>query len=177
MYHCITRLFADATHDYSNSGGKIARRVYVYCLRLWLPRLSQGAKHLIQVILDGESFGKSLAWDSPSGGKEPQHLPWHILQHMQKVRRKWFCQSCHTYRIQKAPYNGQQELWIMGLLLHNPSLYLGEICQKIAHVFEIQVSPATVCHIIHRHGFTRKRSNKWLPRDPVNTEQLSCLKL
>ena len=53
--------------------------------------------------------------------------------------------------------NGQQELWIMGLLLHNPSLYLGEICQKIAHVFEIQVSPATVCRIIRRHGFTRKK--------------------
>jgi len=39
----------------------------------------------------------------PSGGKEPQHLTWYILQHLQKVRSKWFCQSCHTCRIQKAP--------------------------------------------------------------------------
>ncbi len=53
--------------------------------------------------------------------------------------------------------NGQHELWIVGLLLDHPSLYLGEICQKVGHVFDIQVSPSTVCRMIHRHGFTRKK--------------------
>ena len=49
------------------------------------------------------------------------------------------------------------ELYILGLLLENPSLYLGEICQKIQSTFSIQVTPSTVCRIIKRNGFTRKK--------------------
>ena len=49
------------------------------------------------------------------------------------------------------------ELFILGLLLENPSLYLGEICQRIDSTFGIQVTPSTVCRIIQRNGFTRKK--------------------
>ena len=45
-------------------------------------------------------------------------------------------------------------LFILGLLLENPSLYLGEICQQIDSTFVI---PSTVCRIIQRNGFTRKK--------------------
>ena len=48
------------------------------------------------------------------------------------------------------------ELTIVGLLLDDPSMYLSEMCQKIVMLTSIEVSPATICRIIHRNGFTRK---------------------
>ena len=53
--------------------------------------------------------------------------------------------------------SGHEELLIVGLLLENPGLYLNEICQKVFDVSNIMVSAPTVCRIIHRHGFTRKK--------------------
>ena len=49
------------------------------------------------------------------------------------------------------------EMLIIGLLMDNPSLYLGEICSKIAEITCIRVTPSTICRIIHRHGLTRKK--------------------
>ena len=54
-------------------------------------------------------------------------------------------------------FNQQQELWIMGIIVDNPSLYLGEICQKNSLAFNITVSLSTICQLIHRHSFTCKR--------------------
>ena len=65
------------------------------------------------------------------------------------------CASIHNEN--KNILNDRQELWIMGLLVDNPSLYLGELCQKVYHMFDIEVSPLTICRLIHRHGFTRKQ--------------------
>lgn len=45
----------------------------------------------------------------------------------------------------------------MGLLVDNPNLYLHEICQKVYHMFNIEVSPSTICRLIYRDGFTRKK--------------------
>ena len=45
----------------------------------------------------------------------------------------------------------------MGLLVDNPSLYLGELCQKVYHMFDIEVSPSIICRLIHWHGFTQKQ--------------------
>ena len=53
--------------------------------------------------------------------------------------------------------DNSKELFTVGLLMHNPSLYLGEICQKIDSTFGIQVTLSTVCRIIHRNGLTRKK--------------------
>lgn len=49
------------------------------------------------------------------------------------------------------------ELTVVGLLLDDPSMYLSEVCQKIAALTGIVVSPATICRVIHRNGFTRKK--------------------
>ena len=49
------------------------------------------------------------------------------------------------------------ELFIMGLICENPSLYIGEICSKIAEVTNITISTSTVCRVIHRNGMTRKK--------------------
>ncbi len=49
------------------------------------------------------------------------------------------------------------DLYILGLLIDNPSLYLNEICQKIQESTGVSVSAPTVCRLIRRHGFTRKK--------------------
>ena len=50
------------------------------------------------------------------------------------------------------------ELIIVGLLLDDdPSMYLGEVCQKVVALTGVEVSPATICRVIHRNGFTRKK--------------------
>ena len=49
------------------------------------------------------------------------------------------------------------ELYVIGLLAENPSLYLMEICQLILQATNVSVSPATVCRLLKRNGFTRKK--------------------
>ena len=49
------------------------------------------------------------------------------------------------------------ELLIIGLLMDNPSLYLGEICSRIQCITGIMVTSSTICQIIHRHRLTRKK--------------------
>ena len=55
---------------------------------------------------------------------------------------------------------GHEELFIFVFLLDNSALYLYEVCQKVFDVSSIVVSEPTVCRIIHRHGFTRKRTQQ-----------------
>ena len=49
------------------------------------------------------------------------------------------------------------ELFIVGFVLENPGVYLSELCEKVASVSGINVSKATMCRLIHRHGITRKK--------------------
>ena len=51
----------------------------------------------------------------------------------------------------------QQELLVIGLLLDAPTLYLSEVCQTVLRITGVQVSPPTICRIIHRNGLTRKK--------------------
>ena len=53
-----------------------------------------------------------------------------------------------------SSYNQQM---IVSLLMENPSLYLSEVCRKIEDITGLKVTPSTVCRIIKRHGFTRKK--------------------
>ena len=53
--------------------------------------------------------------------------------------------------------SSHEELIVVGLLLDDPSLYLSEVCQKLREITGIEASPATVCRVIHRNGFTRKK--------------------
>lgn len=49
------------------------------------------------------------------------------------------------------------ELYVLGLVLENPSLYLRELCQKIKEATGTTVSSSCVCKLLHRNGFTRKK--------------------
>ena len=49
------------------------------------------------------------------------------------------------------------ELLIIGLILENPTLYLDEIVQEVSELTSVIVSPATICRLLKRYGFTRKK--------------------
>ena len=53
--------------------------------------------------------------------------------------------------------NGEQELFVVGLLFENPALYLSEVCLMVSQAFGVLISPPTVCRILHKHGLTRKK--------------------
>ena len=49
------------------------------------------------------------------------------------------------------------ELYIIAILMENPGLYLTEICHKIFTATGVSVSGATVCRVLQRNGYTRKK--------------------
>lgn len=51
----------------------------------------------------------------------------------------------------------RHELFILGILMENPSLYLREICPCIFQATGVKVSESTVCRVLHRNKLTRKK--------------------
>ena len=51
----------------------------------------------------------------------------------------------------------QEELFVIGTVLANSSLYMYEVCQEIRDVFGLSVSPPTICRLLHLYGITRKK--------------------
>lgn len=49
------------------------------------------------------------------------------------------------------------ELLILALVAENPCLYLHEICTLIEEATGLNVSGSTVCRVLHKMGFTRKK--------------------
>ena len=39
----------------------------------------------------------------------------------------------------------RRELHVVGVILENPSMYLGELCLEVMQVFGIEISPSTAC--------------------------------
>ena len=51
----------------------------------------------------------------------------------------------------------RSELYVVGVILKNPSMYLGELRLEVMQVFGIEISPSTVCRTLKRYGLTRKK--------------------
>lgn len=49
------------------------------------------------------------------------------------------------------------QLYIISIVLDNPTLYLGEICEAIKDVTGTVVVPSTVCKLLGKYGFSRKK--------------------
>ena len=60
-------------------------------------------------------------------------------------------------RIESRILSHSDELFIIGVIIESPSYYLSELCGAIKDVCGKQVCPSTVCKVIHKHGFTRKK--------------------
>ena len=51
----------------------------------------------------------------------------------------------------------REELLILGILWHDCTKYLSEICQSVLTVVGVSVSPSTICRVLRRNGMTRKK--------------------
>jgi transposase len=49
------------------------------------------------------------------------------------------------------------ELYILGIIADNPGLYLHEITTRIKEATNVTVDASTVCRLLRRNGFTRKK--------------------
>jgi len=49
------------------------------------------------------------------------------------------------------------ELFVVGLVLNNPTMYLEEICQEIHCTLQTDVSVSVICKLLRRYGITRKK--------------------
>ena len=49
------------------------------------------------------------------------------------------------------------ELYVVLIVLDSPSLYLGEVCQRIHDDLGLNVSPSLICRLLKRYGITRKK--------------------
>lgn len=67
---------------------------------------------------------------------------------------------CHTsqpHRESIRKLNSRCELFIIGLLLANPTMYLREVCHQVEEVFQKSISPPSICRLLMRYGMTRKK--------------------
>ena len=48
-------------------------------------------------------------------------------------------------------------LYVIGLVLYNPSVYLSEMCSAIKDTIGTEVSPSTLCKLLAQHGFTQQK--------------------
>ncbi len=49
------------------------------------------------------------------------------------------------------------QMFVIGLILEAPSLYLQELCTKVKLVSGIDISPSAICKLLYKHGLTRKK--------------------
>ena len=49
------------------------------------------------------------------------------------------------------------ELLIIAIVLEQPDIYLREICEYIHSATGTSVSESTICRVLKRHGYTRKK--------------------
>jgi len=50
-----------------------------------------------------------------------------------------------------------RELYVIGLILENPSIYLHEVCQELKECFDFAISSSTICTLLKRYGVTCKK--------------------
>ena len=62
---------------------------------------------------------------------------------------------CHGRTTKKLDVHA--EVYVVGLIMESPAMYLTELCQDLLNVFGIEVSPSTVCRLLRTYGFTRKK--------------------
>jgi transposase len=68
-----------------------------------------------------------------------------------------FSPSKRSSRPSVRKLDEHHELYIIGLLIVNPGLYLTEMCAKVKGATGVSVSGPTVCRLLKRNGYTRKK--------------------
>ena len=63
----------------------------------------------------------------------------------------------HEARMYMRKMDEYMEMFVIGLILEEPYLYLKELCVKVKEYSGVEVCEATICKLLHRHGVTRKK--------------------
>ena len=50
------------------------------------------------------------------------------------------------------------EVYIVGLVMQSPAMYLTELCHNLLNVLGIEVFPSTVCQLLRTYRFSRKQA-------------------
>lgn len=58
---------------------------------------------------------------------------------------------------EKCKLDHHHQLYVIGLILNNPTMYLREICSEIKQMTGTEVSPSMLCKMLRMHGFSRKK--------------------
>lgn len=64
---------------------------------------------------------------------------------------------CRPDRDYPSSFDEHTELYIVGLVLSRPSIYLSEVCKEAFDAFHVSVSPSTICRLLRKRGITRKK--------------------
>ena len=51
----------------------------------------------------------------------------------------------------------RHQLYVIGLVLDNPKMYLSEVCHQVKEITNTEVSSATICNLPASYGITRKK--------------------
>ena len=50
-----------------------------------------------------------------------------------------------------------EEIYTVGMVLEDPSMYLSEVCHELEEAMGVVVTPPTICRLLRRYGITRKK--------------------
>ena len=64
-------------------------------------------------------------------------------------------QTSRRERVRKL--DSEKELYVIGMVLSSPGMYLSEMIAEIKTVTGVEVSSSTVCKLLKRYGITRKK--------------------
>ena len=53
--------------------------------------------------------------------------------------------------------DNHHQLYVIGLVLDNPKMYLSEVCHRVKEITNTEVSSATICNLLASYGITRKK--------------------
>ena len=66
-------------------------------------------------------------------------------------------QDPHKRRPYLRQLDQHNEIYMVGLVLQNPTIYLSEVCSKIYDECGLQASPSTICRLLFSYGITHKK--------------------
>ena len=62
--------------------------------------------------------------------------------------------------IHSRALTSSEQIFVIGVILKNPCLYLRELCSHVEDISGASVSVSTLCRLLHSHGLTRKQYKK-----------------
>ena len=82
-----------------------------------------------------------------------------IYHHFEQTGDVSASSACHKKRYETGlrKLHHEEELFVIGAVFASPATYIYELCQEIKAIFEIIISPATLCRLLHSYGITRKK--------------------